>query len=196
MVEDPDSSVDLRYRLDVAARTPVDAVERVGGWLFDRARAGWDVTVFVAEPGDPRPLWILGVEMGDLEKALELPHRLPAALSVAAELYTIDPRLRDVVRTTLSRRTPEITVWGGSSPELGRKTVAACHALGAAARTHKAHALAAAHVRTAAVDSTEILGLVRRNPRVAEDHLCEQSASRVVGPVACAFLAGGGREGA
>nr|WP_194945856.1 hypothetical protein [Mycolicibacterium malmesburyense]CRL69619.1 hypothetical protein CPGR_01317 [Mycolicibacterium malmesburyense] len=196
MVEDPDSWSGFRYRLDVAARTVGDAVDLVGGWLFDRARAGWDVTVFVAEPGDPRPLRILGVEMGDLDGAFGGPQPSPAALSVAAELYAIDPRLRDVVRATLSRCTPEITVWGGQLPGLGRETVVARHTLSVAARTHKAHALTATDIRIAAVEPTEVLGLVRRNPRVAEDHLCEQRASRVVGPVAGAYLAGGGWDGA
>jgi hypothetical protein len=34
----------MRYRLDAVAADVVD-VKFAGGWLFDRAMAGWDVTV-------------------------------------------------------------------------------------------------------------------------------------------------------
>ena len=35
---------DMRYRLDVVAAGVADVVRFAGGWLFDRAMAGWDVT--------------------------------------------------------------------------------------------------------------------------------------------------------
>jgi hypothetical protein len=57
----------LRYQLNVVASTTEDVVESAGGWLCDRARAGWDVNVLVAEGGDPRPLTILGATARDLD---------------------------------------------------------------------------------------------------------------------------------
>lgn len=34
-----------KYQLDVTALDVADAARAAGGWLFDRAMAGWDVTV-------------------------------------------------------------------------------------------------------------------------------------------------------
>jgi hypothetical protein len=42
----------LRYQLDVVAASVGDALRSVGGWMCDRARAGWDVNVMVADRGD------------------------------------------------------------------------------------------------------------------------------------------------
>ncbi len=56
----------LRYRLDVVAASAVDAVHSAGGWLYDRAMAGWEVTVLLPQSCDSRPLRILGVGAMDL----------------------------------------------------------------------------------------------------------------------------------
>ena len=63
---------DMRYRLDVVASSVVDVVRFAGGWLFDRAMAGWDVTVLLTDRRPPRdrPLQILGAQTLDLEHAL------------------------------------------------------------------------------------------------------------------------------
>ncbi len=37
----------VTYRLDVVAANPADVVCSVGGWLYDRVRAGWDVNVLL-----------------------------------------------------------------------------------------------------------------------------------------------------
>ena len=58
---------DMRYRLDVVASNVVDVVKFAGGWLFDRAMAGWDVTVLLTDHPDDRPLHILGAQTLDLE---------------------------------------------------------------------------------------------------------------------------------
>ena len=58
----------LRYQLNVVASTTEDVVRSAGGWLCDRARAGWDVNVLVADGGDPRPLAILGATALDLDE--------------------------------------------------------------------------------------------------------------------------------
>ncbi|MBV9351060.1 MAG: hypothetical protein JOZ23_05930, partial [Mycobacterium sp.] len=60
----------MRYRLDVVAADVIDVVKFAGGWLFDRAMAGWDVTVLVADHPDDRPLKVLGAQTLDLEFAL------------------------------------------------------------------------------------------------------------------------------
>ena len=61
----------LRYRLDVVAASAADAVHSAGGWLYDRAMAGWEVTVLLPQSCDSRPLRILGVRAMDLEAGLD-----------------------------------------------------------------------------------------------------------------------------
>ena len=51
----------LSYDLTVVAADAGDAVVGAGGWLFDRVRAGWKVSVVVPASCDVRPLEILGV---------------------------------------------------------------------------------------------------------------------------------------
>ncbi|HYY00661.1 MAG TPA: hypothetical protein VE908_14120, partial [Mycobacterium sp.] len=86
----------MRYRLDVVAADAVDVVRFAGGWLFDRAMAGWDVTVLIADRPDDRPLQILGVEVLDLEDALASVETRPQpqALAAAADLFDCDSRVR------------------------------------------------------------------------------------------------------
>src|SRR5258708_15035725 len=68
--EDGGGEPGVRYRLDVVAADVADVVRFAGGWLFDRAMAGWDVTVIVADHSHERPLQILGAQIVDLEHAL------------------------------------------------------------------------------------------------------------------------------
>ena len=51
----------VKYRLDVVASSAADVVGSIGGWLYDRVRAGWDVNVLLAQECDDRPLQILGM---------------------------------------------------------------------------------------------------------------------------------------
>lgn len=55
----------LRYRLVVVTRTVRDAASAAGGWLFDRAMAGWEVTVLAEDATDPRPARVLGAFVVD-----------------------------------------------------------------------------------------------------------------------------------
>ncbi|OBE97480.1 hypothetical protein A5776_17600 [Mycolicibacterium elephantis] len=137
----------MRYRLDVVAPTVLDAVKYAGGWVYDRAMAGWDVTVLIANPGDVRPLRILGAETLDLDSVLnaweDRPH--PQTVAVAADLFDRDPRVLDHVRNALDQSATEVTVWGERLPaELDSSVDSVQHRLSAAARAFKAKALSAA----------------------------------------------------
>jgi hypothetical protein len=148
----------MRYRLDVIAANVVDVVMCAGGWLFDRAMAGWDVTVLVSDhPGlvadrqDDRPLQILGVQRFDLEEALAAigsgaeTRPRPQALAVAADLFGCDSRVRQRVLQALDHGATEVTLWGESwPPELDDSVGLVQHRLSTAARIFKARALAAA----------------------------------------------------
>ena len=151
----------LRYRLNVVASTTEDVVRSAGGWLYDSARAGWDVNVLVADGGHPRPLTILGASALDLEGDLLSMVRTASrgeALAVSADLLGSDARVRDEVVRVLKRGLTDVTMWGTRWPaELGRQAESVQHRVSAAARAFKSHALVAADVSTDAVTSTERL---------------------------------------
>jgi hypothetical protein len=139
----------MRYRLDVVAASVVDVVRFAGGWLFDRAMAGWDVTVlltYLADHRDARPLQILGARTLDLEDALagvESRPR-PQALAAAADLVECDSRVRQGVLQALDRGVTEVTLWGESWPaELEDNVGLVQHRLSMAAKIFKSQALAA-----------------------------------------------------
>lgn len=137
----------MRYRLDVVAATVVDVVRFAGGWLFDRAMAGWDVTVLIVDHPDDRPLQILGVQVLDLEDALASAHSRPRpqALAAAADLFGCDARVRQGVLQALDHGVTEVTLWGENWPaELDDSVGLVQHRLSMAAHTFKTQALAAA----------------------------------------------------
>ncbi len=163
----------MRYRLDVVAATVVDVVWFAGGWLFDRAMAGWDVTVLVADHPDNRPLQILGAQVLDLEDVLASVESRPRpqALAAAADLFGCDSRVRQGVLQALDHGVTEVTLWGQKWPaELDESVGLVQHRLSMAAQIFKAAALAAAAVPHGSIGHTEIFrsGLLAW-PSVAAD---------------------------
>lgn len=166
----------MRYRLHVVAASVVDVVKFAGGWLFDRAMAGWDVTVLVtdlADHPDDRPLQILGARVIDLEEALASMQSRPRpqALAAAADLFGCDSRVRQGVLQALDHGATEVTLWGQSWPaELDESVGLVQHRLSTAAQIFKSAALAAAAVPHAGIADTEIFrsGLLAW-PSVAAD---------------------------
>jgi hypothetical protein len=75
-----------RYQFQVVTANVADAVMAIGGLIFDRAMAGWDVSVVVqADPDrgiDDRPIRILGAKIGDLAGAPTAQRRPPARTSL------------------------------------------------------------------------------------------------------------------
>jgi len=151
----------LRYQLNVVASSIDEVVLSAGGWLCDRARAGWDVNVCVAGGADPRPLAILGAAAVDLDAGFPSLIRSASqvgALAVSAELLSTDTRVRDEVMRAVKRGLAEITGWGKRWPaEFGRQAEPVQHRVSTAARAFKSYALAAADVSTGTVTPTETL---------------------------------------
>ncbi|MEY8014570.1 hypothetical protein [Mycobacterium servetii] len=148
----------MRYRLDVVATGVVDVVGFAGGWLFDRAMAGWDVTVLVADHPDPRPLQILGARVLDLEDVLATMESRPRpqALAAAADLFGCDARVRQGVLQALDHGVTEVTLWGEDWPaELDESVGLVQHRLSMAAQIFKSQALAAAAVPHGSIGHTE-----------------------------------------
>src|ERR1044071_2341783 len=81
-----------RYQLTVLAASTVDLVGSAGGWLCDKARAGWDVRVVLTDDHAPRPLAILGAspldadaELSDVMKMASLGGALAVSAGVLAD---------------------------------------------------------------------------------------------------------------
>ncbi|WP_299559950.1 hypothetical protein [uncultured Mycolicibacterium sp.] len=147
----------MRYRLDVVAPDVVDVVRHAGGWLVDRAMAGWDVTVLTYGDADIRPLQILGVNALRFEDVVRSWRERPApqTVAVAADLYDRDPRVRAGVRMAVQHGRTEVTLWGGDWPAELADGTAVQHQLSAAARAFKAQALAAVRAGAGPVGDTE-----------------------------------------
>jgi hypothetical protein len=148
----------MRYRLDVVAPSVVDVVRFAGGWLFDRAMAGWDVTVLVVDHPDDRPLQILGAQTLDLECALASVETRPRpqALAAAADLFGCDSRVRQGVLQALDHGVTEVTLWGETWPaELDDSVGLVQHRLSMAAQIFKGQALGAAAVPVSSIGHTE-----------------------------------------
>lgn len=145
----------LSYDLTVVATDTAEVVAGAGGWLFDRVRAGWKVSVVVPAACDVRPLEILGVRARSAGRdARDLPAE-PAALAVPTRLFESDPGLRRHVIGALKRGTAEVTMWGDcATADVGYRVDRTQYRLSPAARAFKTHALAAAGV-TATVTAVE-----------------------------------------
>ncbi len=144
----------------IVAPTVLEAVRYTGGWLFDRAMAGWEVTVAVSAPGDPTPIRILGARLVELEPALVAPPPRgstvwPREIAVAGTIYENDHRIRDGILANLDDHSCEVMLWGGCPDELDCRTGYVEHRLSVAARAFKARALAAARVDTDQIPAIE-----------------------------------------
>lgn len=142
---------DMRYRFDLVGRSVLDVVMAAGGWLYDRATAGWDVTVMILdapENTDTRPLQILGARVLDLASVLtqweQWPH--PQTIAVCAEMFDGHAQVRQGVIDALEHSSTEVTLWGDVPAELDRDVDSRQHRLSAAARAFKAQALRAAGI--------------------------------------------------
>jgi hypothetical protein len=149
----------VKYRLDVVASSAADVVGSIGGWLYDRARSGWDVNVLLPQACDDRPLQILGMHALDLDPQILSANTecVARGLAVSAEMFAADVRVRQEVLAALDRWMTEVTLWHDDWPlNVGHRTSTVQHVLSGAARAFKRHALAAAGV-PAVVGPTETL---------------------------------------
>jgi hypothetical protein len=138
-----------RYSIDIAAVSIAEFVPLIGGWVFDHAMAGWDITALVEQPDtELRPAAILGARVADLETAVVEPQCVdsyPHALLVSAVLYRRDPHIRGLVGRAMNHGDIAVFMWGGTCPpellEQGCLTEYRCSTAGA---IFKSHALRAA----------------------------------------------------
>ncbi|HEY9265173.1 MAG TPA: hypothetical protein VIQ11_11255 [Mycobacterium sp.] len=133
----------LGYDVTVIAADVEGVVGAAGGWLCDRVRAGWQVTVLVPPGCDTRALMILGVRSGEWEPGGDtLRLARPAALAVDARVLRHDDALRRELLRTVDGGGVEVTVWGESGLfAADRRFGRVRHRLSAAARAYKKQAL-------------------------------------------------------
>jgi hypothetical protein len=152
----PSKPANIAYQLDVIGSDVDDIVRSAGGWLFDRAMNGWEVTAFVTAQCDPRPLHILGVRSQPLADRIAAKGRCPEAYGVSAAVLAADPQVREMVFAELGHRQVEITVWGSETPdELVHHIESVQHRLSRAATVFKATAMGVGSTQSGGVDNFE-----------------------------------------
>lgn len=135
-----------------------DMVGNAGGWMFDRAAAGWEVTALVTDPVAVDPLRILGATVLDLRQSLAVSrHDLwPTAIAVSLRTYLAEREVREGVLACLDQGLSEVAIWGDDLPrELESRVGTMCHRVSVAARAFKSCAMAAAGLPRAAAPATE-----------------------------------------
>jgi hypothetical protein len=143
----------------VASANAIDLTALMGSWLADRAMAGWDVTVFVAEYQDDQLLESLGADTVPYRSASGLWHPYPPhSLAIAPDLYERDAPLRARVLRAIRLGEPEVIFLGGRYPsEMRGKPLKVEHQCSRAAQAFKRHALSAAGVPSGDVAEREVL---------------------------------------
>ena len=132
----PTHGVCVRYSLFAFAMTAIECVAAMGGLRFDATRAGWDVTAYIRESDDDRPLRILGAGSADLlsaAAAVEMPNH-PRVLAFSGGLYLEDKRIRNFVEKVLRLRSDDVIVWG-DCPRSAHGRVGVCRRQHACADT-------------------------------------------------------------
>jgi hypothetical protein len=131
-----------RYALHVFAPNIADAVVSVGGLIFDRAMAGWDVTVVVDGGSDDRPIRILGAKLAGPDRLASA--LCPQMLVVATDVLVKSAAVRRLVLAARQVNATDVLFWGGyQPPNLNCGFVPVRHQLSAAAHVFKSYALAA-----------------------------------------------------
>jgi hypothetical protein len=134
-----------RYRLHVVATNVADVVTSIGGLIFDRAMAGWDVTVTVDGDGrgaiDERAIRILG---GRVAAAGSDCAPRPHVLAVATDVFVTNEPVRRLALAARKGDATDVLLWGRRRPpNLNCRFVPVRHRPSAAAQVFKSHALAA-----------------------------------------------------
>ncbi|MDT5310681.1 MAG: hypothetical protein QOE48_6405 [Mycobacterium sp.] len=143
----PAPEVLRRYHFQVVAANVTDAVMSIGGLIFDRAMAGWDVSVVVdaetARGIDDRPIRILGGKVTSLvggpnrAEMLPRPHMLAVATDVMVKSEAVVDGER--ARVHVADRVDQ----AHHPPERNCRFVPVRHRPSAAAQAFKSHAPAA-----------------------------------------------------
>ncbi|BBY27134.1 hypothetical protein GCM10023114_51130 [Mycolicibacterium sediminis] len=163
-----------RYVVHVITPHVVNVVESVGGWLCDRAMAGWEVTVLLTGKGeDPLPIRILGGEVVALEAAdqREWYRCSPGALAIAVDRLRRGTRVEEELRVAMDCGRNDVTTadrsWA-AEPDSIEQVETVEYRLSGAARAYKARALAAVGQPVEAIAAVEVVPTARTAPVPAQ----------------------------
>ena len=135
-----------KHRLVVLTSETADTIASAGGFIFDRAAAGWDVDVYLSDDIDDRPFRILGVRTSSLHHAVDTASE-PDCVFIASSLYERDRATRRLFQKAAQTNHTEVALWGGDWPRELRPGIGVVeHRLSLAALAFKAEAMKAAGV--------------------------------------------------
>jgi hypothetical protein len=164
---------DLRYRVEVLAANVGDLVTHTGGWIFDLAKAGWDVAVVVYGREGTLPIRILGVNVVEFNQRSvdDAARRYPQLLAVAPDLLEQHPDVRRRISEAIDAGVTEAVVWGPSVSEADDHRVdVLAHEPSNAARIFKSRALALdGGPHTEPIDGIELFQRLHAHERVRID---------------------------
>jgi hypothetical protein len=144
-----------KYCVVALASTVSDVVLNAGGYLFECAASGWDVTVYLEDWAHRRALEILGISAAELQNVLDVrtEKQCPQVIVTSAALYEPRKPTRRYIRSAIDRHA-EVVMWGRSECTSTRPVVK--YHLSAAARAFKQQALiATAQPAVPRLDATE-----------------------------------------
>ncbi|GBE64499.1 hypothetical protein MFM001_09610 [Mycobacterium sp. MFM001] len=144
------------YRLAVLGANEPDVVWAAGGLLYDGSVRGWNITVYLAECRDDRPLRILGVN-SELLDGFSSEAQRPDAIIASSGLFGENNVVRAYFEDTSRPNRADVAVWGGERPLNPRRGAQQLeHRLSAAARAFKVQAMIAARLDPESVDPIEV----------------------------------------
>lgn len=141
--------------MGVLAQSISDAVRCAGGVVFDRAAAGWDVTVYPMDDAGLRAIQILGAKCGEPGSLFCKDASFPTVLVVTSSLPAANRRVEACVKAALSLHGVEVLFAGVDSPRGRARDDAGLYTLGHAAHAFKKSAAEAAGLQPDAVSRSE-----------------------------------------
>ncbi|BBX15491.1 hypothetical protein CRI77_23430 [Mycolicibacterium duvalii] len=124
----------MSYRLDVVSDSLAEAVAHAGGLIFDRRRAGWDVSVTTSDVTLTRALTILGAR-------IDIPGPFTERRGPHTVVWSAATFARSGTEPSLTRMR-QVLLWGHHADDgLDESLSPAHHTLSSAARAFKRCAL-------------------------------------------------------
>lgn len=158
----------LQYELNVVAADVTAVVSAIGGWLFDRAMAGWRVSVAADACVDERALRILGLKAVDLTGPWQSAEADAVAMTaIATDRFESGDQVRTVRRSGAG-----VVFFGAHGPDgLGAAVDRVHYRPSAAALAFKAHASAVAGADPGSTGQVETLFRYGRSAGLLEADL-------------------------
>lgn len=130
------------YSLKVIGVDAYEIASSAGGWVHDRIRAGWHVSVDLQDTTDSNLLRMLGIRPEAFEQT-EPTLWGYSSVAISARACSEDAGLEQEITRAIRVGQTEVCLWGDPPPPIGNATQAVRHHLSSAAYAFKHRALAA-----------------------------------------------------